>query len=92
MKAIHILFIIVINFMLVGCSNRGTTVSECMSKGYKGIVINADLLNPDVYCSDGELSSDGLGYKTSNGVFIIKQEYFGKFNKPYYIVHTYVKF
>jgi len=50
---------------LTGCD---TTIDDCRSKGYKGIVTYTDVTAPGIFCSNGTLTPDKKGYITTSGV------------------------
>lgn len=63
-----------------GCSDKkGQTIEYCLKNGYNGVVIRNNLLEPSIYCTDGEIINDkiktSIGSLNLNGKDNTHQEY-----------------
>ena len=57
-------FLITAILLLSGCSD---TVNVCKEKKYKGIVLQVDITDLNIYCSNGKLSPNRKNYMTAHG-------------------------
>lgn len=70
MKLLYVLLFLILS----GCSDNISSRSAeyCKDQGYLGVVIYG---SNNIACSDGELTSDGMNYKTSNGTILVISTY-----------------
>lgn len=66
------LFILLLALLFTGCN---TSYSQCKEAGYKGIVLNSEYTNTEVYCSNGNTTPNGLAHMAHDGTKIISNGY-----------------
>ena len=86
-----VIVLVIFITLLAGCDSvyLGSTVQECKEQGYKGIVLKVSDKNPEISCSDGEVSPIN-GYKTDSGNKALKQNNFRAAGST--VLYTYIKF
>lgn len=72
-KSLLYIMLIIYVMIFTGCENTSKSMS-CLSGGFKGIVIEAEVSSPFVFCSDG--NKKGNSWITSDGLKPIFEEYY----------------